>query len=103
MNHLKLDTGTKLLRSGDRAGHLLEGKGIEVQLVGLALRALVGDHEGDGICLPVRVALASELRAVIYALHLEAHPAGAQERVSTGIARWKHALTDLLRDDMSPS
>ena len=44
-------------RSGS---HLLEGQSVDVELVGLALRALVGDHEGDGVGLPVGVALAGK-------------------------------------------
>lgn len=55
--------------------HLLEGYSVDVNLVSLAFRARVGDHECDGVRLPVWVALARKLWAIIDALHLEAHPA----------------------------
>ena len=83
-------TVARSVKAGPEGIYLLEGEGVEVDLISLALRALVSDHEGDGVCLPVRVALASERWAIIDTLHLEAHPA-KHRRKQVSDAKWHRA------------
>lgn len=60
---------------GNHHAYLAKRESLQIHLVWRTFRALVCDHDCDGVCCPVTIAFALESASIVDALNLKAHPA----------------------------